>query len=357
MQDYKLFFFTRKKKEKSVITTHYNKFLNLLMRKGLKNRQISFFLSMLRNHKKKIKSICLTNFNTANFNEIVNGPLFPTFSKLVKVVFRLIALKVELRHRNFRRKEILVPSPVSPWRGMRLGLNLLLKNAATSNLHEKILRKNKKCNLILNEFWRTFRNISTTCSAIEEFTLKVLEHSENFRLTQLFPVTKFRRSIIPELRPQAKKVSRAYFRRKFLLFLSECNLKTKYRRVYRKGTHFKRRPTGVAVKNLLGRSLTRFSLYSRYFLKRKPAAILSMGGKLNSKYNSSLRKRKLHLRRCKRSLGRWAPWKYVNPTGRLYTDSYYIKGMRRFRKFKKKHFFKTNRSVQTNLLPKKVLNN
>ena len=169
---YKLYLFTRKKKEKSVITSHYNKFLNLLMRKGLKNIQLNFFYSLLRNHKKRLKDLCFNKFNTYSFNKIVNRPRFPTFNKLLKVVFQLITLKLELKHKTFRRKELLVPLPVSPWRGLRLGLNLLLTNSSNILVPKTVSRKNKKNYQILSEFWNTFRSKSTTCLSINEFTLK-----------------------------------------------------------------------------------------------------------------------------------------------------------------------------------------
>jgi hypothetical protein len=231
MRESKLYIFLRKKKETSVLKTHYNKFLNLLMRKGLKNKQLKFFFTLLRYHKKKLKLICFEKYQTYSFKKVPNKFILPNFSKLIRVVFRLITLKLELHSKKFRKKEILVPSPLSPWRGLRLGLNLLLKNSVNTHIVVS-LRKTRKCLQILNELWKTFVGKSVTSSTIKDFTSKVLDNSENFRLTQLFPVNKFRRNLIPELVKSKDQVSKDNDpKKKFLLFLSEKKIFPTYTKI------------------------------------------------------------------------------------------------------------------------------
>lgn len=194
----KIFLFNRKKTDKSIVKTSYMKFLNFFMRKGFKNRYINFFYDLLRLHKKKLKQICMWKYNSSKFNVInftSKKVKIPTFSKLFRNVSRLITFKIELKYRKFRKKEILKPIPVAPWRGFRLGFNLLLKNSKTSLYNLDKPRKLHRLYYILIEFWDTFYGISETIKNVKDFTQKVLENSANFRFPRLFSVRPERRYV------------------------------------------------------------------------------------------------------------------------------------------------------------------
>lgn len=122
-----------------------------------------------------------------------------TFSKFIQLVFDKITLELELKYRKFRKKEILTPIPISPWRGIRLGLNMLLKNTKTRIDKKKRIRKNKFLYNVLDELWDTQNNISLTCKQVVEFTTHVLENSENYRSTKLFPVRQSKRIVVPKI--------------------------------------------------------------------------------------------------------------------------------------------------------------
>ncbi len=88
--------------------------------------------------------------------------------------------------------------PISPWRGLRLGLNLLIKNSKIRLQKVKVHRKNETLYRLLDEIWDTFHNKSLTSKSVVDFTTKVLASSENFRSTQFFPVNFTRRLIFSE---------------------------------------------------------------------------------------------------------------------------------------------------------------
>merc|ERR1712070_497186 len=111
--------------------------------------------------------------------------------------FNKITLELELKSRKFRKKEILIPIPVSPWKGTRMGLSLLLKNSQTRIDKKKRHRKHKFLYNLLDEMWDTQNQTSLTSKNVVEFTENVLEHAENFRSTRLFPVKKSRRIVYP----------------------------------------------------------------------------------------------------------------------------------------------------------------
>jgi hypothetical protein len=119
------------------------------------------------------------------------------FSKFFKSVFDKITLELELKSRKFRKKEILIPIPVSPWKGTRMGLSLLLKNSQTRIDKKKKHRKHKFLYNLLDEMWDTQNQTSLTSKNVVEFTENVLEHAENFRSTRLFPVKKSRQIVYP----------------------------------------------------------------------------------------------------------------------------------------------------------------
>merc|ERR1712137_479316 len=128
----KIYVFSRAKKDCSVLNTHYNKFLNFMMRKGYRNRFISLFYKLLRLFKKRI----LTIYH-----------------------WRLKKFNIKL---PFRKKEILIPIPVSPWKGTRMGLSLLLKNSQTRIDKKKRHRKHKFLYNLLDEMWDTQNQTSLT---------------------------------------------------------------------------------------------------------------------------------------------------------------------------------------------------
>merc|ERR1711977_552142 len=192
----KIYVFSRAKKDCSVLNTHYNKFLNFMMRKGYRNRFISLFYKLLRLFKKRILTIY--HWRLKKFNiKLPSRKKVLSFSKFFKSVFNKITLELELKSRKFRKKEILIPIPVSPWKGTRMGLSLLLKNSQTRIDKKKRHRKHKFLYNLLDEMWDTQNQTSLTSKNVVEFTENVLEHAENFRSTRLFPVKKSRRMVYP----------------------------------------------------------------------------------------------------------------------------------------------------------------
>jgi len=176
----KIFTFSRRRKDCSVMKTHFHKFLNFLMRKGYKNKYISFFYKLMRVYKKRVSTIYRWRRDTLQ-KPIPSKENLLTFSKFIQLVFDKITLELELKYRKFRKKEILTPIPISPWRGIRLGLNMLLKNTKSRIDKKKRTRKNKFLYNVLDELWDTQNNISLTCKQVVEFTTNVLENSENYR--------------------------------------------------------------------------------------------------------------------------------------------------------------------------------
>lgn len=194
----KLFKFLRPKGETSVVKTPYDKFLNLFVKKGFKNRYIKFFYNLLRAHKKRVKFLCAWKYGSSSVNSVPSFLKLPKFSLFINNLFKLITLKLELKLRKFKRSEVLVPMPISPWRSLRLGLNLLIKNSKIRIQKVKVSRKNEALHRLLDEMWDTVNNKSLTSKSILDFTNKVLESSENFRSTQLFPVNLNRRKLFNE---------------------------------------------------------------------------------------------------------------------------------------------------------------
>ena len=151
---------------------------------------------MLRLFKKRILTIY--HWRLKKFNiKLPSRKKVLSFSKFFKSVFNKITLELELKSRKFRKKEILIPIPVSPWKGTRMGLSLLLKNSQTRIDKKKRHRKHKFLYNLLDEMWDTQNQTSLTSKNVVEFTENVLEHAENFRSTRLFPVKKARRIVYP----------------------------------------------------------------------------------------------------------------------------------------------------------------
>jgi len=153
----------------------------------------------MREHKKKVKNLCKWKYGSSNFTKLPLKIKLLTFPDIIRSVFGMISLKLELRFRKFRKKEILVPVPIAPWRGLRLGLTLLLKNAANRIQKIKIHRKHEFLNKLLMEVWETYYSISLTAKNVIEFTDKVLDNNENFRSTQFFPVKMERRDVLSQI--------------------------------------------------------------------------------------------------------------------------------------------------------------
>jgi len=192
----KIYVFSRAKKDCSVLKTHYSKFLNFLMRKGYRNRFITLFYKLLRLFKKRMMTIY--HWRKKKFKiKFPSRTEVLSFPKFFKSVFDKITLELELKSRKFRKKEILIPIPVSPWKGTRMGLSLLLKNSQTRIDKKKKHRKHKFLYNLLDEMWDTQNQTSLTSKNVVEFTENVLEHAENFRSTRLFPVKKSRRMVYP----------------------------------------------------------------------------------------------------------------------------------------------------------------
>lgn len=109
------------------------------------------------------------------------------------MALKLITFEIELTQKLFRKKVIFIPKPIAPWRGIRLGLLLLIKNSK-SRVEKKIRpRKKKFLYNILDEFWDIIHGKGITCKNVIEFTLNVLLHAENYRSTKLFTVKPIRR--------------------------------------------------------------------------------------------------------------------------------------------------------------------
>ena len=125
---------------------------------------------------------------------------FFEFRNFIIAVFTKITLELELTFRKFKKKEILVPIPVSSWKGFRLGLNILLKNTKTRLDKKKLVRKNKFLYNLFEELWETLEDKSVTCKNLIEFTANVLENEENYRSTQHFPVRREKRFVVPEVK-------------------------------------------------------------------------------------------------------------------------------------------------------------
>lgn len=153
---------------------------------------------MLRAHKKRVKFLCAWKYGSSSVNSVPSFLKLPKFSLFINNLFKLITLKLELKLRKFKRSEVLVPMPISPWRSLRLGLNLLIKNSKVRIQKVKVSRKNEALHRLLDEMWDTVNNKSLTSKSILDFTNKVLESSENFRSTQLFPVNLNRRKLFNE---------------------------------------------------------------------------------------------------------------------------------------------------------------
>ena len=226
------------------------KFVNKLMRKGFKIRYLNFFYNLFKAHKKKVlfffykrlnhdlnaykKNKTLLKKEKSNLKEkkdllIKKQELFlPKFLTVLNTVFRFITLKVELKIRKLKKREVSTPSPISPRRGQRKGFEILLKNAKNSVQKVKRARKLDLLYRLVAEIWLTFRGNSETTKDIISFTNNVLENTENFRDTELFSLRRDRRFIISKKYiVQLKKRNKE---KKKLKILKEVSKKRKKRK-------------------------------------------------------------------------------------------------------------------------------
>ena len=81
-----------------------------------------------REHKQQTHAMCKWKFGKDYDITILSANFTITsFGDLVTSVFKMLILRLELKVRRYRKKEIFVPTPVAPWRGFRLGLHYFLK--------------------------------------------------------------------------------------------------------------------------------------------------------------------------------------------------------------------------------------
>jgi len=178
----------------------------------------------MRLHKKKLNLLKQTkNILKKDYDKIFSL----RFSVLFQRVLNLVRINLELKYRKYRKKEILIPSPVAPWKGLRLGLNLLLKNAQNSLLYTTKPRKLQPLYKLLTEMWDTFYGYSLTCQNILDFTNKVIDNFENYKSAQIFCVRKDRYNIFEKkvviAKPKKKNTIHKYLRH--ILYLKNKNHK------------------------------------------------------------------------------------------------------------------------------------
>lgn len=188
--------FLRKKNERSIVTTPYNKFINYLMRKGNKDRYLNFFYALARVYKQKIRSIFNWKYKTIDFNILPKEIVIPSFFTFLGKVFRAIMLRLELRVRSFRKLEVKSTVLTAPWKGFRLGINLLLKNSKTRLEIFKRHRKVEYLYKLFDEIWDTYYGQSITSRNVVDFTDSVLKHSQHYKTSQFFTVWHRRRKVL-----------------------------------------------------------------------------------------------------------------------------------------------------------------
>lgn len=213
--------FNRKKGERTVLTTAYMKFINYLMRKGLKDRYFTFFYSLIRIYKQKIRAILGWKYNTPNFNNLPKDTVVPSFFFFLAKVFRLITLKVELKTHKFGKAESFSLKLLAPFRGFRLGLNLLFQNSKTRLEFIRRHRKVEYLYKLFSEIWDTSYGQSTTSKDIMEFTDTVLKKTQKSRTRLIFSVWRKRRKIL--------SIGKIYKRNK-LIQENEDGILTKFER-------------------------------------------------------------------------------------------------------------------------------
>jgi len=188
----KIFIFN-KKKDNFVLCSPYMKFLNYLMRKGLKNRFLNFFFNLLRVHKEMVGMfIRRQNYKDYELKKLLRYLEFPF---VFKTVARLVSVKVELRYSRLRRKQIAVPTIRAPWKALRLGLSLLLRTAKEKIISAPLNRKTGLLYNLWSEIWNTYHRRSLTASKSVKYVDEVIREIHNYRLSKLYPMRKDRRRV------------------------------------------------------------------------------------------------------------------------------------------------------------------
>lgn len=187
------FDFCRKKTDRSFVRTIYMKFLNFLMRKGYKNKYINLFYNLFRIHKKKFRQLLFWKHKTKKLSifktkKVLKKVKILTFQRLFSIVALKITCCLELKSKKLKRKQIVKPMTMSPWRGFRLGINLFLKNCKTNanTLTRFKSREKRQLYSILTELWDTYHNFSETSKNILDFINVVMENTANYRYPRFF---------------------------------------------------------------------------------------------------------------------------------------------------------------------------
>jgi len=291
----KIYGILKKKSEKTFIKPFIRKFCNLYIKKGFKNKSIKFFYSLFREHKRKLLSYFNWKYQNKlkflkNKKIIIQLKKSKSLKKLFKSlkfinmlrwVSNLITFKFELKSGRFKakkmKKEKLIPQFITPWRGFRLGLNLLIKN---SKVRPTFVKNKKKTYLykLLTEIWETYHQYSPTFQHVLEFIDTVFNYSENSRLVKYHSLKKFKNKIrimskskiknphppiLPSFRNYKSRPILIIKKRKnkspLLKFYTSKNLYPKFRRIFRY-RHKKRQ---------ILKGLKRRIKYERNFLKNK----------------------------------------------------------------------------------------
>jgi len=208
----KLFNSFKKKNQNTFIKPFIKKFSNLFIKKGFKNKSIRFFYKLFREHKRKIISYFFWKYkNSINFlnnkfliaefkKRVFFKPFFKynNFISILRRVSNIITFPCELKSGNFKtkktRKEKLIPQFVSPWRGFRLGLNLLIKNSKIKPVYIKQKTKVYTYQL-LTEIWETDHKYSLTYQNILDFLETLFNYSENIKYVSYHSLIRVNRNI------------------------------------------------------------------------------------------------------------------------------------------------------------------
>merc|ERR1712023_373107 len=95
-----------------------------------------------------------------------------------------------------RKLEVKSTVLTAPWKGFRLGINLLLKNSKTRLEIFKRHRKVEYLYKLFDEIWDTYYGQSITSRNVVEFTDSVLKHSQHYKTSQFFTVWHRRRKVL-----------------------------------------------------------------------------------------------------------------------------------------------------------------
>lgn len=122
---------------------------------------------------------------------------FLSLYMILQGAFKNFSIKLELCLRKFKKREKIYPILVAPWKGFRVGLNMLLKNLKSKGQYIKRHRKVDYLHKILGEFIDVYTGSSITCKNINEFYDEVQEHQINLKRGPKVFVSEKRESIVP----------------------------------------------------------------------------------------------------------------------------------------------------------------